>query len=253
MPSAVDPSPGVMVLRAVAAECPEWTITHARSLRDQGRVVTGMLDGGFTPQEIRHALVSRPLPQPMTRTVAAVIGGRLRGLLAAGPAGEAPLIPAQSGRAQHDDDAPSVELPPSVAEWRAKAAAELAGRGKLRNCQGDDGMCDALAVEGSDLCGRCLNGGEPPLCVHGCGRKVVAPGAECIPCASLNAAPGAELGDCPGYGGERCGRAVQTAGLCGRCRIKAEAAREAADAEWEAAAAAAVEAAKAAEAETAPV
>ncbi|MET8513261.1 hypothetical protein [Streptomyces sp. NPDC005077] len=71
-------TPGVQVLRAVAAEAPEWTITHAESLRDQGLVASGMLLEGFTPQEIRHALLSKPLPRPVRTTVAAVVGRRLR-------------------------------------------------------------------------------------------------------------------------------------------------------------------------------
>lgn len=82
----VEMTPGVQVLRAVAAEAPEWTITHAESLRDQGLVASGMLLEGFTPQEIRHALLSKPLPRPVRTTVAAVVGRRLRDLFAAGPA-----------------------------------------------------------------------------------------------------------------------------------------------------------------------
>ncbi|MFJ2478256.1 hypothetical protein ACIOWI_35815 [Streptomyces sp. NPDC087659] len=248
-PGPVDPSPGVLVLRAVAAECPEWTINHADSLRDQGRVATGMLESGFTAQEIRHALVSRPLPQPMTHTVAAVVGRRLKDLLAAGPAGDIALIPAQTGRAQHDaaDDVPSVTLPDSYAVKQAKLAADVAGHGKLRNCQGDDGLCDQLAAPGSDLCGRCQNGGEQPRCAGGCGRKVVAPGARCIPCTDVPT-PAAEVGDCPGWDGKPCGRAVLTAGLCRTCKFESEKAKRNADAEWEAARTAAVEAATAAEA-----
>ncbi|WP_084907787.1 hypothetical protein [Streptomyces sp. CB03238] len=247
-PVPVDPSPGVLVLRAIGAEFPEWSINHAESLRDQGRFATGMLESGFTPQEIRHALVSRPLPQPMTHTVAAVVGRRLKDLLATGPAGDVPLIPAQTGRPQHNaaDDAPSVALPDSYAETQARLAAEVAGHGKLRPCQGDDGLCDQLAVSGSDLCGKCLNGGVKPLCVDGCGRKVVAPGARCIPCADLDT-PSADIGDCPGWDGKPCGRAVVTAGLCRHCKFESEKAKHAADEEWEAARAAAVEAAQAAE------
>ncbi|MFJ2477965.1 hypothetical protein ACIOWI_34210 [Streptomyces sp. NPDC087659] len=246
VPVPVDPSPGVLVLRAVAAECPEWTINHAESLRDQGLMATGMLASGFTPQEIRHALVSRPLPQPMTHTVAAVVGRRLKDLLAAGPAADVALIPAQTVRAQLDaaDDVPSVALPDSYA---VKLAADVAGHGKLRNCQGDNGLCDQLAAPGSDLCGRCQNGGTQPLCAGGCGRKVVAPGARCIPCTDVPT-PAAEIGDCPGWDGKPCGRAVLTAGLCRTCKFESEKAKLAADAEWEAVRTAAVEAATAAEA-----
>ncbi|MFF3606863.1 hypothetical protein [Streptomyces sp. NPDC002463] len=86
--------PGVEVLRAVA-EAPEWTITHADSLRDQGMVVTGMLESGFTAQEIRHVLLSKPLPQPVRTTAGAIVARRLRDLIAVGPSAGVRQIPAQ--------------------------------------------------------------------------------------------------------------------------------------------------------------
>ncbi|MFI1815204.1 hypothetical protein ACH414_33195 [Streptomyces sp. NPDC020422] len=70
----------MQILRAIAAQAPEWTITHAESLRDQGLVVTGMLESGYTPLEIRHALVSQRLPDPLRTTVAAIVSRRLRDL-----------------------------------------------------------------------------------------------------------------------------------------------------------------------------
>ncbi|MFF0561520.1 hypothetical protein [Streptomyces sp. NPDC004266] len=251
----VDLTPGVEVLRAVAAEAPEWQITHAQSLRDQGRTATGMLDAGFTPQEIRHALLSRPLPHPLKTTVAGVVSGRLRDLIAVGPcAGVAPIPAQQAGeydltrpRTEGRDEGPT-SLPASWADRRAQMDAEDAGLGRYRPCAGDSGICPHDALPGQDLCASCL-GGERPTCAHGCGRGVVAPGSACIVCAEVPAA--SEIGDCPGYGGKTCGRAVQTAGLCGRCKIDAERDKAAAEAEWEAARDAAVAAAQSAEPEPA--
>lgn len=94
----VDLTPGVEVLRAIAAEAPQWTVTKAVSLRDQGRTVTGMLETGFTPQEVRHAILSRPLPQPLRTSVAGVISGRLRHLIAIGLACGITPIPPTAGR-----------------------------------------------------------------------------------------------------------------------------------------------------------
>ncbi|MFD9053583.1 hypothetical protein [Streptomyces zaomyceticus] len=110
-------------------------------------------------------------------------------------------------------------------------------------------MCPRLALPDTDLCAVCL-GGAQPLCADGRGRSVVADGRLCLVCSEPPAR--VEVGDCPGHGGKPCGRAVQTAGLCGRCRIEAEQSKTAADAEWEAARDAAVAAAQAAEPEPAP-
>ncbi|MZE55026.1 hypothetical protein GTY86_27865 [Streptomyces sp. SID5770] len=249
----VDLTPGVEVLRAIAAEAPEWTITHAASLRDQGRTATGMLDAGFSPQEIRHAILARPLPQPLRTTVAAVVSRRLRDLIAVGPSAGVQPIPAQQSSGTYDpfrratdcqDDEPT-PTPASWAERRAQMAAEDGGQGRYRPCASGDGMtCPHDALPGRDLCASCL-GGERPTCANGCGKNVVAPGCMCITCAAPPAV--VEMGDCPGYGGQPCGRAVVTEGLCARHKIDAERDRAAAEAEWEAARDAAVAAAQAAE------
>ncbi|MEU8623163.1 hypothetical protein [Streptomyces sp. NPDC048623] len=245
----VDSTPGVRVLRAIAAEAPEWTITQPGSLRDQGLMATGLLESGFTPQEIRHALLSRKLPQPLLTTVGAVVSRRLRDLLAVGPAAGVRPIPAQQAgdydlvRPEPEDQTP---VPVSWADRRAQLEAEASGRGLHRSCAGDDGLCQNLAVPGEDLCLVC-SGADRPECADGCGRGVLARGMRCLVCDAPE-----ELGVCPGHGGTPCGRPVQTEGLCGRCRIAAEKARAAADAQWEAARDAAVAAAQAQEAASAP-
>ncbi|MFD3729747.1 hypothetical protein [Streptomyces sp. NPDC058671] len=110
-------------------------------------------------------------------------------------------------------------------------------------------MCSLLALPGMDLCAVCL-GGEQPVCANGCGRGVVADGKLCLVCDEPPAT--VDIGDCPGHRGKKCGRAVQTAGLCGRCKIEAERDRADADAEWERARDAAIAAAEAAQATPAP-
>ncbi|MFH8628008.1 hypothetical protein ACH4A8_40005 [Streptomyces vietnamensis] len=247
----VHPTPGVEVLRAVAAEAPQWTITHADSLRDQGLVATGMLDSGFTAQEIRHALLSKPLPQPVRTTVGAVVARRLRDLIAVGPAAGARPIPVQqTGDPEAGCREPEIRdatpVPAALADKRAQLDAEIAGVGRHRPCAGDEGLCPRLALPGTDLCSACL-GGEQPSCAGGCGREVVAEGAWCPICAEPPTP--ADKGDCPGHGGKQCGRAIVTAGLCRTCRFEAEVAKLAAQADWEAARDAAVAAAQAADSE----
>ncbi|MFJ9813376.1 hypothetical protein ACIRTB_34675 [Streptomyces sp. NPDC101158] len=212
-------------------------------------MATGMLEGGFTQQEIRQAILGRPLPQPLTATVAAVISRRLRDLLAVGPSARVQPIPTQQTgtydliRRTPDgpDDAPT-PTPASWTERRAQMDAEAGGCGRHCPCAAGDGMmCPHDALPGHDLCASCL-GGERPTCAIGCGRSVVATGCMCIVCA----APAAlvDVGECPGYGGTPCGRAVVTEGLCVRHKIEAEQDRAASEAEQEGARDAAVAAAQ---------
>ncbi|MFE2601702.1 hypothetical protein ACFXCZ_35410 [Streptomyces sp. NPDC059396] len=177
-------TPGVEVLRAVAAEAAEWTVT-GDTLRDQGLVVTGMLAAGFTAQEVRHALLSRPLPDKLTHTVGAVIGRRLRDLLAAGPAGAVQPIPEQTARARRGgpDDGPKTDLSTAAgvswAERQRQLSAATSGLAPVRDCAGDDGMCHRLAVPGEEFCATCL--GWPP-CARTCGRRVPTEGMLCPTC-----------------------------------------------------------------------
>ncbi|MFJ8314039.1 MULTISPECIES: hypothetical protein [unclassified Streptomyces] len=246
----VELTPGVEVLRAVAAEAPEWQITHAKTLQDQGDVATAMLAEGITPQAIRHALVSVPLPQPVRTSVGAIVGRRLADLRAIGPAAGIRPIPAQQSGVRDVVGGEPTPTPPSLAERLATLDAAVSGQDRHRWCAGDGGLCARLALPGLELCAVCL-GGEKPVCQNGCGRGVVAPGARCLVCDGATSAPpetpgtGPGADTCPGTGGDVCGRAVQTAGLCGRCRIKAEKAKLAADAEWEQARAVAVAASEA--------
>ncbi|MET9366112.1 hypothetical protein ABZX93_35150 [Streptomyces sp. NPDC006632] len=243
-------TPGVTVLRAIAAEAPEWKIVHAKTLEDQGSTVTEMLAVGFTPQEIRHAIVSVPLPQPVRTTIGAVIGGRLANLRATGPSAGILLIPAQ--HTGYDDvygvrTEDTVHIPPSWREQQARLDADVAGQGRHRLCAGDDGMCGQLAVAGADLCGVCL-GGEQPTCQSGCGRGVVAPGALCLVCRDAPSDVPEVSNTCPGLNDEPCGRPLQTmgtTGLCGRCTMKAEQIKMDAEAAWQTSLATAVEAASA--------
>ncbi|MFF2527266.1 hypothetical protein [Streptomyces liangshanensis] len=244
----VERTPGVATLQAVAAVAPQWTITEAAALRDQGAVASRMLENGFTPQEIQHALLSRPLPHPLTHTVGAVVAGRLRDLIAAGPASAAaPIAPWVPGQAGPTAGQPPTPTPLPIEERRAQLEAAVRGAAVHRNCEGepDGAYCDRLALPGEVLCARCLHGHDR-MCAAGCGRAVVTPGAQCIKCAN---APD-QL--CPGHDGP-CGRpAVTDTGLCFKCEWARAEAQRAGDDDLAAVLAAAVAAAEAEGATNAP-
>ncbi|WP_328541098.1 hypothetical protein [Streptomyces sp. NBC_00344] len=225
---AVTMTPGMEVLRAIAAEVPEWTLTGS-TLLDQGRTVTGMLAGGFTAQEIRHVLVSKPLPEKLTHSVGAIVGRRLQDLLTAGPASRARPIPAQSAsRPERGGTNRPTPTPPPVAELQASLDAVVRGETAMRCCVGDGGLCDRLALPGETFCSRCLHG-DDPVCAAGCGRAVTAPGAHCIPC--VNADQHDE--ECPGHDEQLCGRPVQTVGgLCWRCEAARTEPRRRSESNW---------------------
>ncbi len=127
------------------------------------------------------------------------------------------------------DDRDETPARASWAQRRAQMDADHAGHGRYRPCAGDDGLCPHDALPGLDRCAHYL-GGQRPTCANDCDRSVVAPGLRRMVCSKPAAAT--EMGACPGYGGRTCGRAVQTEGLCARCKIEAEKARAATEAEY---------------------
>ncbi|GAO13026.1 hypothetical protein TPA0598_17_00070 [Streptomyces lydicamycinicus] len=224
---ALERTPGVEVLAAIGAEAPEWKIIGT-CLRDQGRSATLLLERGFTPQEIRHALLSRPLPQPLTHTVAAVIGGRLRELAMSLPAFGVRPIPEQAGPVLR-------ERCTTLAAERTKD--EALERRVMRECA----TCQAPIGGDADLCAEC-SGRAKPLCDAGCGRAVLADGLVCLSCD----VPPDDIGVCPGHD-VACGRPVVSQGLCRHCLISAEQQRAAREREYEDQVAAAVAAVAATE------
>ncbi|WP_438306598.1 hypothetical protein ACSHXN_44005 (plasmid) [Streptomyces sp. HUAS TT11] len=84
---------GIRLLLDLGAARPELLLT-GQALTDQGRVVTAMLEAGWSPEQLRHVIASRPLPNPIRTTVGAIIAARLP---AARPRGRPPR-PARAGR-----------------------------------------------------------------------------------------------------------------------------------------------------------
>ncbi|MGW0210466.1 hypothetical protein ACWDZ8_33380 [Streptomyces sp. NPDC003233] len=155
-PAADEMHPGIQLLLGVGAARPELLLT-GQALTDQGRVVTVMLQAGWSSEQLRHVIADRPLPSPVRTTVGAIIAARLRAAQA--------YPPPATAAGWHDG--PSLQEPfaPSA---RRSSAAQAAGTVSealtyraLVECAG----CGRPgAAPGEDLCPACL--GWPPC--HTC-------------------------------------------------------------------------------------
>ncbi|MEV5010053.1 hypothetical protein [Streptomyces sp. NPDC055692] len=76
-PVADEMHPGIGLLLELGAARPELLLT-GQALTDQGRVVTVMLESGWSREQLRHVIAARPLPNPVRTTVGAIIAARLR-------------------------------------------------------------------------------------------------------------------------------------------------------------------------------
>lgn len=141
-PRSPAPTVGEQLLLAVGAEHPELLLT-GQVLTDQGHVVQDLLRSGWTPEQVRHIIADRPLPQPLHHTAGAIIAARLRTAQttpAPGPAGaHSPTDPAHSDAA-------------------GRTTTEALAHRVLVECAdcGSPGP-----AEGQDLCPACLHW---PLC-----------------------------------------------------------------------------------------
>ncbi len=266
-PVRVDASPGVELLGAIGAAQPELLLT-GRTLRDLGLMVTGLLEAGW-PVPLLLEVITRPLPDPLLRTVGAVISGRLRAAASMpvpGSAAGAAVVPHQApgpdrtapGEGRRWDDGPTPTATP-YAELERQQDQLRRGIDLHPVCAADDGRCPTLAVVGDTRCAEHLGW---PLCPgldsYTCTvRTRTGTGTQCAACqdearyARLDAAlPVTETDDgtCPGHT-TPCGRAALPGDpLCARCRIAAQCDRDRVVREWEAVRDAAVAAATAQEA-----
>ncbi|MFC8373055.1 hypothetical protein ACFUIT_34705 [Streptomyces sp. NPDC057239] len=76
-PLADEMHPGIRLLLEIGASRPELLLT-GKALTDQGRVVTVMLEAGWSAEQLRHVITGRPLPHPVRTSVGAIIAARLR-------------------------------------------------------------------------------------------------------------------------------------------------------------------------------
>ncbi|MGC0407744.1 hypothetical protein RKD31_000987 [Streptomyces sp. SAI-163] len=155
MPAADEMHPGIQLLLEIAAGRPELLLT-GKTLTDQGRVVTVMLESGWTSTQLRHVIAGRPLPAPVRTSVGAIIAARLRAAQAYPP-------PATLTSPHHDgllDDEPPahrVAERPSTGP-AARTVTEALTYRALVECVG----CGVPGTApGEDRCPACL---DWPLC-----------------------------------------------------------------------------------------
>ncbi|MEV7659873.1 hypothetical protein AB0O39_37660 [Streptomyces anulatus] len=262
-PVRVDSSPGVDLLLAIGAAHPKLVLTGP-TLRDQGLMVTGLLDAGW-PMPVLWEVIARPLPVPLRTTVGGVISGRLKvaaSMPVPGSAAGAAVVPHQApgpdrtapGEERRWDDGPTPTATP-YAELERQQDQIRRGVDLHPGCEADDGLCPTLAVVGETLCPLHLGW---PLCPGLDGYTCTVrtrTGDQCATCqeearyARIDADLPAETDDgtCPGHT-TPCGRAALPGDpLCARCRIAAQRDRDRVLREWEAVRDAAVAAATAQE------
>ncbi|MFF0205866.1 hypothetical protein [Streptomyces sp. NPDC005017] len=188
-PVADELHPGIRLLLELGAERPEFLLT-GQTLTDQGRVVTVMLEAGWTCEHLRHVIAGRPLPQPVRTSVGAIVAARLRAAQAYPP-------PAHSEYGHHHEHAFADEPPTGPATGRSSTAAartvtEALAYRALVECAG----CGAPATApGEDLCPACL---DWPLCRTCPGptprRAHPAGDGRCTTCATVTAHPPDDAG-----------------------------------------------------------
>ncbi|MGW2103722.1 hypothetical protein ACWCPX_39870 [Streptomyces olivaceoviridis] len=146
-PVADEMHPGIRLLLELGAARPELLLT-GQALTDQGRVVTVMLEAGWSREQLRHVIAARPLPHPVRTTVGAIIAARLRAAQAYPP----PAI-----AADHHDTPAWDDPPPSTSSAAARTVSEALTYRALVECAG----CGVPGTApGEDLCPACL--GWPP-------------------------------------------------------------------------------------------
>lgn len=140
VPHQISRNEGVDLLLAIGAENPKFLLT-GKTLRDQGLTVLGMLDVGWTADQLREVIAGRPLPDPIRTSVGAVISSRLRQALSSPVPGHSPDLPAH-------------QQTPTPDPWTSERAEMRSWSGE---CEGEDGLCGRPTDAGERLCGRCAN------------------------------------------------------------------------------------------------
>ncbi|WP_354671325.1 hypothetical protein [Streptomyces sp. S.PB5] len=76
-PAPQDLAPGTRLLLSIGSAHPELLLQE-KALHDQGRVTTAMLGAGWSAEQLRHVISSRPLPSQIRTSVDATVAARLR-------------------------------------------------------------------------------------------------------------------------------------------------------------------------------
>ncbi|MEU9737208.1 hypothetical protein [Streptomyces sp. NPDC048002] len=171
-PAADELRPGIRLLLEIGASRPELLLS-GQALTDQGRVVTVMLEAGWSRAHLRHIIAARPLPNPIRTTVGAIVAARLRAAQAYPP----PFTEADP----HDTPGPE-DLPEPTGSAAARSVSDALTYRALIECAG----CGAPATApGEDLCPACLSWPPCRACTGPTPRRAHPDGdGRCTPCAS---------------------------------------------------------------------
>ncbi|MCX5357228.1 hypothetical protein OG864_00300 [Streptomyces sp. NBC_00124] len=170
--------PGIRLLLEIAADHPELLLT-GQALTDQGRILTVMMDVGWSREQLQHVITGRPLPQPVRTSVGAIIAARLRAAQAYPP----PALAAD----HHDEPVWDDPQPPATNSAAARTVGDALTYRALVECTG----CGVPATApGEDLCPACL-GWPPCRTCPGPTPRRAHPDSDghCTTCGSVAAGP----------------------------------------------------------------
>ena len=181
-PVADEMHPGIRLLLDIGAARPELLLT-GRALTGQGRVVTVMLDAGWSREQLRHVIAARPLPHPVRTTVGAIIAARLRA---------AQAYPPPALAADHHAPGPNEPFAPSApdASWTASTARTVAEALTYRALVECAGCGVPATVPGEDCCPACLGWPRCRTCPGPTPRRAHPDGeGRCTTCATASMDP----------------------------------------------------------------
>ncbi|MDT0347559.1 hypothetical protein [Streptomyces litchfieldiae] len=150
----IEKTSGVLLLLDIGRERPEFAV-WGQTLVDQGRIITGMRDAGWTRAQIMQIVTGQPLPKEIHTSVGAIIAGRLKAAAKVGPPGGwRPFIPPQDLGLTGVPPVVEPEAPPQAPATELPHLTES----ETDPCPGWDGApcgraIDAVADHG--LCGQC--------------------------------------------------------------------------------------------------
>ncbi|WP_031487315.1 hypothetical protein [Streptomyces bicolor] len=148
-PAPQDLDPGTRLLLSIGSAHPELLLQE-KALCDQGRVMTAMLDAGWSSEQLRHVITSRPLPSRIRTSVDAIVAARLR---------SAQLYPPPVASVDDTDpDEAARTAQPSTTSAADRTVDQALTYRALVECAG----CGRPGTApGEDLCPACL---DWPLC-----------------------------------------------------------------------------------------
>ncbi|MGW1068142.1 hypothetical protein ACWD4F_26890 [Streptomyces aureus] len=171
--------PGIRLLLDIAAAHPELLLT-GQTLTDQGRVLTVMMDTGWSPEQLRHIITDRSLPTPVRTTVGAIIAARLRAAQAYPPP---TALPDHGDGSWSEEPLAPENLKRSAAASSARTVSEALTYRALVECAG----CGVPGTApGEDLCPACLGWPQCRTCPGPTPRRARPGGnGHCKTCASV--------------------------------------------------------------------